>query len=133
MNGVRVSRHAPEKWPSKSDKGYSIINYYNSVESFFPIFLYRYRDSFDELSKTVRTLAEEDEINESLNEGLKQFSNAVTNLGDHMDLQVNRMELKVRRMKTGGEIEVYHYPPHYRRSSMRLPCSKDSARAPETI
>ncbi|KAL9931137.1 CBY1 interacting BAR domain containing protein Fam92 [Glossina fuscipes fuscipes] len=57
--------------------------------------LAKYRDSYDELSKTLRNYADEEEINESLNEGLKNLTNAVTILGDYMDLQVHRLELKI--------------------------------------
>uniref|UniRef100_A0A1A9WZN0 BAR domain-containing protein n=1 Tax=Glossina brevipalpis TaxID=37001 RepID=A0A1A9WZN0_9MUSC len=57
--------------------------------------LAKYRDSYDELSKSLRHYAEEEEINESLNEGVKKLTNAITILGDYMDLQVHRLELKI--------------------------------------
>lgn len=84
----------PSNYPLPGRVHYSYI-YFTCKIYIKPTLLNRYRDSYDELSKSIRTLAEEDEINDSLDEGLRQLSNAVTILGDFMDLQVNRMELKV--------------------------------------
>lgn len=56
---------------------------------------YRYRDAHDEVAKHIKNYADDEEINESLNSGLKSFSNAVTIAGDYMDINVHRMELKV--------------------------------------
>jgi len=57
---------------------------------------YRYRDSFDELAKNVKSYADDEEINESLSNGLKSFTNAVTIMGDYMDINVHRLEHKVQ-------------------------------------
>lgn len=83
--------------------------------------LNRYRDSYDELSKSIRTLAEEDEINDSLDEGLRQLSNAVTILGDFMDLQVNRMELKVLTLSYSYIYDLNDYKSFY--LTILLPCA----------
>lgn len=55
----------------------------------------RYRDSFDELAKGVKSYADDEEINESLCQGLKSFTNAVTLISDYMDINVHRLEQKV--------------------------------------
>uniref|UniRef100_A0A1B0GGM0 Uncharacterized protein n=1 Tax=Glossina pallidipes TaxID=7398 RepID=A0A1B0GGM0_GLOPL len=67
--------------------------------------LAKYRDSYDELSRCLRNYADEEEINESLNEGLKNLTNAVTILGDYMDLQVHRLELKVCYISIAENVE----------------------------
>ncbi|XP_073822412.1 CBY1 interacting BAR domain containing protein Fam92 isoform X2 [Musca autumnalis] len=55
----------------------------------------KFRDSYDELSKSLKHYADEEEINESLTEGLKNLTNAVTIMADYMDLNVHRMEIKI--------------------------------------
>lgn len=55
----------------------------------------RYRDAHDELAKNIKNYADDEEINESLRNGLKSFTNAMTITGDYMDINVHRMELKV--------------------------------------
>ncbi|KAH8260806.1 hypothetical protein KR038_001156 [Drosophila bunnanda] len=55
----------------------------------------KYRDSFDELAKGVKSYADEEEINESLCQGLKSFTNAVTIMSDYMDIYVHRLEHKI--------------------------------------
>ncbi|XP_043949885.1 CBY1-interacting BAR domain-containing protein homolog isoform X2 [Drosophila biarmipes] len=55
----------------------------------------KYRDSFDELAKNVKSYADDEEINESLSNGLKSFTNAVTIIGDYMDVKVHRLEHKI--------------------------------------
>ncbi|XP_061396598.1 CBY1-interacting BAR domain-containing protein homolog [Musca vetustissima] len=55
----------------------------------------KFRDSYDELSKSLKHYADEEEINESLTEGLKNMTNAVTIMADYMDLNVHRMEIKI--------------------------------------
>ncbi|XP_017023875.1 CBY1-interacting BAR domain-containing protein homolog [Drosophila kikkawai] len=55
----------------------------------------KYRDSFDELAKGVKSYADDEEINESLCQGLKSFTNAVTIMGDYMDINVHRVEHKI--------------------------------------
>uniref|UniRef100_A0A1I8PQB7 BAR domain-containing protein n=1 Tax=Stomoxys calcitrans TaxID=35570 RepID=A0A1I8PQB7_STOCA len=55
----------------------------------------KFRDSYDELSKSLKHYSDEEEINESFSEGLKNFTNAVTILADYMDLNVHRMEIKI--------------------------------------
>ncbi|KAH8248650.1 hypothetical protein KR032_001809 [Drosophila birchii] len=55
----------------------------------------KYRDSFDELAKGVKSYADEEEINESLCQGLKSFTNAVTIMSDYMDINVHRLEHKI--------------------------------------
>ncbi|KAI8042563.1 CBY1-interacting BAR domain-containing protein homolog [Drosophila gunungcola] len=55
----------------------------------------KYRDSFDELAKGVKSYADDEEINESLCQGLKSFTNAVTIMGDYMDINVHRLEHKI--------------------------------------
>ncbi|XP_030384578.1 protein FAM92A [Scaptodrosophila lebanonensis] len=55
----------------------------------------KYRDSHDELAKGIKSYADDEEINESLCTGLKSFTNAVTLMGDYMDLNVHRLELKI--------------------------------------
>lgn len=55
----------------------------------------RFRDSYDELSKCLKHYSDDEEINESFSDGLKNFTNAVTILADYMDLNVHRMEMKV--------------------------------------
>ncbi|KAH8281897.1 hypothetical protein KR054_003974 [Drosophila jambulina] len=55
----------------------------------------KYRDSFDELAKGVKSYADEEEINESLCQGLKSFTNAVTIMSDYMDINVHRVEHKI--------------------------------------
>ncbi|KAM7353434.1 CBY1 interacting BAR domain containing protein Fam92 isoform 2-T2 [Cochliomyia hominivorax] len=57
--------------------------------------LAKFRDSYDELSKCLKHYSDDEEINESLSEGLKNFTNAVTILADYMDLNVHRMEIKI--------------------------------------
>ncbi|XP_055847229.1 CBY1-interacting BAR domain-containing protein homolog [Episyrphus balteatus] len=53
------------------------------------------RNSFDELAKGFKLYSEEEDVNESLCEGLKSFTNSITILADYMDIQVHRMELKI--------------------------------------
>ncbi|BFF96384.1 protein FAM92A [Drosophila madeirensis] len=55
----------------------------------------KYRDSYDELAKGVKGYADDEEINESLSTGLKSFTNAVTIMGDYMDINVHRLEHKI--------------------------------------
>ncbi|KAH8352522.1 hypothetical protein KR084_004634 [Drosophila pseudotakahashii] len=55
----------------------------------------KYRDSFDDLAKNVKSYADDEEINESLCQGLKSFTNAVTIMGDYMDINVHRLEHKI--------------------------------------
>ncbi|XP_041450759.1 protein FAM92A isoform X2 [Drosophila obscura] len=55
----------------------------------------KYRDAFDELAKGVKGYADDEEINESLSAGLKSFTNAVTIMGDYMDINVHRLEHKI--------------------------------------
>ncbi|KAM8717320.1 hypothetical protein ACLKA7_004081 [Drosophila subpalustris] len=55
----------------------------------------KYRDAHDELAKNIKNYADDEEINESLCNGLKSFTNAVTITGDYMDINVHRMELKI--------------------------------------
>ncbi|KAH8319020.1 hypothetical protein KR067_004092 [Drosophila pandora] len=55
----------------------------------------KYRDSFDELAKGVKSYADDEEINESLCQGLKSFTNAVTLISDYMDINVHRLEQKI--------------------------------------
>ncbi|XP_032572046.1 protein FAM92A isoform X1 [Drosophila sechellia] len=55
----------------------------------------KYRDSFDELAKSVKSYGDDEEINESLCQGLKSFTNAVTIMGDYMDINVHRLEHKI--------------------------------------
>ncbi|XP_075153075.1 CBY1 interacting BAR domain containing protein Fam92 isoform X2 [Haematobia irritans] len=55
----------------------------------------KFRDSYDELSKSLKNYSDEEEINESFSEGLKNFTNALTILADYMDLNVHRMEIKI--------------------------------------
>ncbi|EDW04160.1 protein FAM92A [Drosophila grimshawi] len=55
----------------------------------------KYRDAHDELAKNVKNYADEEEINESLCNGLKSFTNALTITGDYMDINVHRFELKI--------------------------------------
>ncbi|EDW76504.1 uncharacterized protein Dwil_GK15496 [Drosophila willistoni] len=55
----------------------------------------KYRDSYDELAKGIKNYADDEEINESLSSGMKSFTNAVTMLGDYMDINVHRLELKL--------------------------------------
>jgi len=43
----------------------------------------------------VKSYADDEEINESLCQGLKSFTNAVTIMGDYMDINVHRLEHKV--------------------------------------
>ena len=68
---------------------------YNELLLLFVFPTLRYRDSYDELSKSFKNYADDEEINESFSDGLKNLTNAVTILGDYMDLNVHRMELKV--------------------------------------
>ncbi|XP_015036135.2 protein FAM92A isoform X1 [Drosophila pseudoobscura] len=63
----------------------------------------KYRDSFDELAKGVKGYADEEEINESLSTGLKSFTNAVTIMGDYMDINVHRLEHKIVNEMTSFE------------------------------
>ncbi|XP_030556906.1 protein FAM92A isoform X2 [Drosophila novamexicana] len=55
----------------------------------------KYRDAHDELAKNVKNYADDEEINESLCNGLKSFTNALTITGDYMDINVHRLELKI--------------------------------------
>ncbi|XP_060666242.1 CBY1-interacting BAR domain-containing protein homolog isoform X1 [Drosophila nasuta] len=55
----------------------------------------KYRDAHDELAKHIKNYADDEEINESLCNGLKSFTNAVTITGDYLDINVHRMELKI--------------------------------------
>ncbi|ALC38499.1 CG6405 [Drosophila busckii] len=55
----------------------------------------KYRDAHDELAKSVKNYADDEEINESLCTGLKSFTNAITLNGDYMDINVHRLELKI--------------------------------------
>ncbi|TMW46332.1 hypothetical protein DOY81_008591 [Sarcophaga bullata] len=57
--------------------------------------LAKFRDSYDELSKSLKNYSDEEEINESFSDGLKNLTNAVTILADYIDLNVHRMELKI--------------------------------------
>ncbi|XP_046810539.1 protein Fam92 isoform X1 [Lucilia cuprina] len=57
--------------------------------------LAKFRDSYDELAKCLKHYSDDEEINESFSDGLKNFTNAVTILADYMDLNVHRMELKI--------------------------------------
>ncbi|XP_058980665.1 CBY1-interacting BAR domain-containing protein homolog isoform X2 [Musca domestica] len=54
-----------------------------------------FRDCYDELSKSLKHYADEEDINESLTEGLKNVTNAVTVMADYMDIHVHRMEIKI--------------------------------------
>ncbi|KAH8413462.1 hypothetical protein KR009_011396 [Drosophila setifemur] len=74
------------KWVPKIKVCWKIVNKYPS---------YRYRDSFDELAKGVKSYADDEEINESLCQGLKSFTNAVTIMSDYMDINVHRLEHKI--------------------------------------
>ncbi|XP_064540456.1 CBY1-interacting BAR domain-containing protein homolog isoform X1 [Drosophila montana] len=55
----------------------------------------KYRDAHDELAKNIKNYADDEEINESLCNGLKSFTNALTITGDYMDINVHRLELKI--------------------------------------
>ncbi|KAH8267519.1 hypothetical protein KR018_012205 [Drosophila ironensis] len=55
----------------------------------------KYRDSFDELAKGVKSYSDDEEINESLCQGLKSFTNALTLMSDYMDINVHRLEHKI--------------------------------------
>ncbi|XP_030240487.1 protein FAM92A isoform X2 [Drosophila navojoa] len=55
----------------------------------------KYRDAHDELAKHIKNYADEEEINESLCNGLKSLTNALTITGDYMDINVKRLELKI--------------------------------------
>jgi len=68
----------------------------NKIIIYLKTIPYRYRDSFDELAKNVKSYADDEEINESLSNGLKSFTNAVTIMGDYMDINVHRLEHKVQ-------------------------------------
>lgn len=53
------------------------------------------RNAFDDLAKSFKLYSEEEDVNESLCEGLKSFMSSITILADFMDIQVHRMELKI--------------------------------------
>ncbi|XP_055920782.1 CBY1-interacting BAR domain-containing protein homolog [Eupeodes corollae] len=53
------------------------------------------RNSYDELAKGFKSFSEEEDVNESLCEGLKSFTNSITIMADYIDIVVHRMELKI--------------------------------------
>ncbi|KAH8419461.1 hypothetical protein KR222_005915 [Zaprionus bogoriensis] len=55
----------------------------------------KYRDAHDELAKNIKNYADDEEINESLCNGLKSFTNAVTITSDYLDINVHRLEAKI--------------------------------------
>ncbi|XP_037960673.1 protein FAM92A [Teleopsis dalmanni] len=55
----------------------------------------RFRDSHDDMAKCFKNYVDEEDLNESLAEGLKNFFTAITVLGDYIDGALHCLENKV--------------------------------------
>lgn len=60
------------------------------------VHFFRYRDKHDELAKAFQMYSEEEPFNKGTAVALDSLTKAITFLADYMDMEVQRLESKVR-------------------------------------